>query len=496
MARRTRPLSDSLCLPESRTSAVSVLAALLDRSVEQIAEAAADVRRFDRETIRAAADVWDNNLFPLFWAVSTSDADERERRAMTALEWMAGLGERRRSWMTEQAAIAGYDIGSLLPPAEPYIPGRDYLGHVMPPQSRLTRQSVDDLAPDYDLVTASVRHLQVERAGTRLTTFLQLVVDRMFAVGEDAPAPPALLNVWLDGVTDAVFDLSYKRGVVLDAGSPETAISLGTGGRLRATAGEYRLDDRSWHLSDAGRRADAATPPRTGRPSRLRQPPAEDLGTDARAAAVLLRHAMWELRSVRYADQADHVPVLDLCRAFSRAGEAILDAGSRRGSRHREAAFRKVIRTWADQGGPTLTRWFAGILKARAGRSDLLEVPQTGQRTPHSLTDSPPAPGVPPQAALIMASWTAGHTDYRTERPATAQLQLALPPRSGEDSSAPWRLRTISCTEPDAFHLDTVAFHGPGPLAQEGKPTAACRLDLHHGALLIAASEGWSASVS
>lgn len=147
MARRTRPLSDSLCLPESRTSAVSVLAALLDRSVEQIAEAAADVRRFDRETIRAAADVWDNNLFPLFWAVSTSDADERERRAMTALEWMAGLGERRRSWMTEQAAIAGYDIGSLLPPAEPYIPGRDYLGHVMPPQSRLTRQSVDDLAP-------------------------------------------------------------------------------------------------------------------------------------------------------------------------------------------------------------------------------------------------------------------------------------------------------------------------------------------------------------
>ncbi|MGW3627949.1 hypothetical protein [Streptomyces sp. NPDC000880] len=355
---------------------------------------------------------------------------------------------------------------------------------------------MDDLVPDYDLATASVRHLQVERAGTRLTAFLQLVADRTFAVEEDAPAPPALLNVWLDGVTDAVFDLSYTRGVVLDAGPPETAISLGMGGRLRATAGEYRLDDRSWHLSAAGRRADAVTPPRTGQPSHLRQPPAEDLGTDARAAAILLRHAMWELRSVRYADHADHVPVLDLCRAFSRAGEAILDAGSRRGSRHREAAFRKVIRTWADQGGPTLTRWFAGILKAGAGRSDLLEVSQTRQRTPPSLTDSSPASGVPPQAALIMAAWTVGHTHYRTERPATAQLQLALPPGPGEDSSAPWRLRTVSCTEPNAFHLDTVAFQGPGSLVQVGKPTTACSLDLHRGALLIAASNGWSASVS
>lgn len=473
-----------------RTSAVSVLAALLDRSVEQIAEAAADVRRFDRETIRAAADVWDNNVFPLFWAVSTSDVDERERRAVIALEWMAGLGERRRVWMTEQAAIAGYELESFLAPAEPYVPGRDYRGHVMAPQSRLTRQNVDDLVPDYDMATASVRHLQVERAGTRLTAFLQLVADRRFAVEESTPAPPALLDVWLDGVTDAVFDLSDTRGVILDAGPSEIAITLGTGGRLRAATGEYRLDDRSWHLSTAGRRADAVTPPRTGQSSYPRQPPAEDLGADARAAAILLRHTMWELRSVRYADRADHVPVLDLCRAFSRAGEAILDAGSRRGSRHREAAFRKVIRTWADQGGPTLTRWFAGTLKARAGRSDLLEVPQTGQRTPHSLTDSPPALGVPPQAALIMASWTAAHTDYRSERPATSQLQLALPPRSGEDFSAPWRLRTVSCTEPDAFHLDTVAFHGPGPLAQVGKPTAACSLDLHKGALFISATDG------
>lgn len=494
MARPLPPPSGAPHLPIGRTPTAVVLAALLDRSVEQISEAAADVRRFDRETIRAAADVWDNNTFPLFWAASTSDADERERRAIAALEWMAGFGERRRGWMTEQAAIAGYDIDSLLPPAEPHIPGRDYRGHVMAPQRRLTRHSVDGLVPDYDLVTASVRHFQVERAGPRLTAFLQLVADRRFAVEEDAPA--ALLNVWLDGVTDAAFDLSDTRGVIVDAGPPEIAISLGTGGRLRAAGGEYRLDDRSWHLSSAGRRTDAVIPPRTGQSSRLRQPPTKGLGAGARAAAVLLRHAMWELRSVRYAKRADHVPVLGLCQAFEGAGGAILAAGSRRGSRRREAAFRDVIRTWADQGGPELSRWFANILKEETDLADLIEVPRAADRTSPSFADRAPESDAPPQAVLTMAAWTATHTLYNSEHPATAQLQLALPPRPGRNPSAPWRLRTVSCTDPDAFRLHTDAFEGPGSLVQVGKPTTACSLALHRGALLISTKDGWSTSVS
>ncbi|GAA1403569.1 hypothetical protein GCM10009639_48570 [Kitasatospora putterlickiae] len=472
---------------------MSLLAALLDRSLGQMAEAAADVRLFDRETIRAASDVWDNNLFPLFWAAGTSNARKRERRAMTVLEWMAGLGERRRGWMTEQAAIAGYDIEALLPPAEPHTPGRDYRGHVMAPQYRLTRQNVDELAPDYDLATASVRHLQVERAGPRLTAFLQLVANRKFAV--DEPAPPALLDVWLDGVTDIAFGLSDTRGVILDAGVREIEISLGPGDRLRAAGGEYRLDDRSWHLSTAGRRADAVAPPRASRSGGPRRPPCGDLNPDAHAAAVLLHHSMLELRSVRYAARADHIPVLKLCRAFSGAGEAILAAGSQRGARHREAAFRDVIRAWADHGGPDLTRWFATVLRERAGRPDIIETPRAPERTPPSLTDGPPVSGTPPQAALVMAAWTAAHTDYQTERPAAAQIQLALPPHTDDDSSAPWRLRTVGCADPDAFRLRTDAFQGPGPLVQVGTPTAACSLDLHQGALLVAAGAGWSASL-
>ncbi|MFD4370201.1 hypothetical protein [Streptomyces sp. NPDC058486] len=475
-------------------SATSVLAALLERSLDQMTEAAADVRLFDREAIRAASDVWDNNVFPLFWAASTSDAGERERRARTVLEWMAGLGERRRGWMIEQAAIAGYDIEVLLPPAKPHTRGRDYRGYVTAPQCRLTHQNVDELVPDYDLATASVRHLRVERAGSRLAGFLQLVADRTFAV--DEPAPPALLDVWLDDVTDMAFDLSDARGVVLDAGVREIGISLGLGGRLRAAGGEYRLDDRAWHLSTAGRRVDAATPPRTSRSGCPSRPPGGDLSPDAHAAAVLLRDAMLELRSVRYAARADHVPVLKLCRAFSGAGEAILAAGAQRGARHRDAAFRDVIRTWAEQGGPGVTRWFSAILRERAGRSDIIEAPRAPERRPPSLTDGSPSSGPPSQAVLIMAAWTAPHLDYRTERPAAAQLQLALPPRAHEDPAGPWRLRTVGCTEPNSFRLHTGAFHGPGPFVQAGKPTASSSLDLHRGALLVATEDGWSASAS
>ncbi|MFE3202411.1 hypothetical protein [Embleya sp. NPDC059237] len=329
-------------------SAMSVLAALLDRSLERMADAAADVRRFDREAIREAADVWDNNLFPLFWAASTSNAGRRERRARAVLEWMADFGERRRAWMTEQAAIAGYDIEPLLPPARPHTPGRDFRGHVMAPQHRLTRPNVDELSLDYDLAMASIRHLRVERAGTPLTAHVQLLVDRRFAV--DEAAPPALLNVWLDDVTDIAFDLADTRGAILHTGPREVGICLGPGGRLRAAGGEYRLDDHSWHLSTSGRRADTDTPARTSRSGPPLRPPGADRDPDAHAAAALLHHAMLELRSVRYAAHADDIHVTKLCEAFSGAGEAILTAGSQRGARRREAAFRDVIRAWADRG--------------------------------------------------------------------------------------------------------------------------------------------------
>ncbi|MFG2563939.1 hypothetical protein ACGFR6_00710 [Streptomyces sp. NPDC048567] len=472
--------------------AMAVLAALLDRSVVRIAEAAADARWYDREAIRAVSDVWDNNLFPLFRAAHSAHAHKRERRALAALTWMAGISERRREWMTEQAALAGYDIGPLLSPAAPYVPGRDYRGHVMAPLPRpVTRECVEELLPDYDLSAAEVSHLRVERAGRDLTALLQLAVPRRFAVEEGGAADPALLNIALDRVTEANFALSDLRGAVLDPRADGIAVSVGADGRLRADVAEYWCDDRSWHRSAAGRRADAVTPPRGHRSGRPNPPPQDgELGPDAHAAAVLLRHVMWEIRTVRYPGHADRVPVRDLCRVFEGAGAAIVAAGSAPRA-DREAAFRDLIRAWGDRGGPVLARMLAHILRSGAGRDDLIEAGEDCVRAPSPLTEAPRRPEPPRSAALVMAAWTAARAGYRTEHPAEAQLQLALPAEPG----APWRLRTLSCAEPHAFRLAVAAFQGPGELARSGKATGPSSLGLHQGALYVATEEGWSAAV-
>ncbi|NEC66019.1 hypothetical protein [Streptomyces sp. SID9727] len=467
--------------------AMAVLAALLDRSVQQIAEAAADARWYDRETIRAASDVWDNNLFPLFRAAHSARPRTRERRALAALKWMAGISEHRRRWMTEQAGVAGYDIGPLLSMAEPYVPGRDHRGHVMAPLPRaVTVACVEELLPDYDLAAAEVSHLRVERAGADLTALLQLAVPRRFAVEEGGDLAPARLNLALDRVTEAAFDLSDTRGAVLDPRIDGIDVSVGAGGRLRADAAEYWCDDRSWHRSAAGRRADAVTPPRDRRSGRPEPPPSDGkLGAVAYAAAVLLRHVMWEIRSVRYPGEADRVPVSALCRAFEGAGAAVLAAGSAPRA-DREAAFRDLIRVWADRGGPVLARSFAGVLRSSAGRDDLIEADEDPVRAPSPLNETP-RPPEPPRAALVMAAWTAARAPGH---PAEAQLQLALPGRP----SAPWRLRSLSCPTPHAFRLAGAAFQGPGALARTGKATGPSSLGLHRGALYVATEEGWSAS--
>jgi hypothetical protein len=45
-------------------SALHLFAALLDRSIDQIAQVSADARQFDAALIRDVADVWDNNTHP------------------------------------------------------------------------------------------------------------------------------------------------------------------------------------------------------------------------------------------------------------------------------------------------------------------------------------------------------------------------------------------------------------------------------------------------
>jgi hypothetical protein len=92
-----------------------MFAALLDGSVAQIGQVSADGRYFDRQAVARIADVWDNNTFPLFGVALCRPLWLRERRARAALAWMADLGPSRRTWMIEQAAVAGHRLEPLLP---------------------------------------------------------------------------------------------------------------------------------------------------------------------------------------------------------------------------------------------------------------------------------------------------------------------------------------------------------------------------------------------
>jgi len=69
----------------NRDSAMSMVAGLLDRSAERVAELVADPRRFDRREIYRIADIWDNNTFPLFRVVGVRPLWLRERLARACL---------------------------------------------------------------------------------------------------------------------------------------------------------------------------------------------------------------------------------------------------------------------------------------------------------------------------------------------------------------------------------------------------------------------------
>lgn len=425
-------------------SATGVLGALLDRSLVQLRDASRDARRFDRETIRAVSDVWDDNTFPLFFAATATRPAERERRAVEALTWMAGFGAERRAWMREQAAAAGRPLDALLPATTSYLPGRDHRGHVMAPSADLTADFAAALATGYRLGAATVEHLRAERAGRRLDGRLSLAVPRAYPTGDDGASGPAVLRISLQDLSAVEFDADDVRGAEFRCADGEVVVRLGTHGVLRAASARAWPDDRHWYASAAGRRADAVAPPRSAWDTP--RPPGDGarLGSTAHAAAVLLRHAMFEMRSVRYPGRAPRVPVHELSAALAGAGEAVLAAGALRGRRRRERAFDELTETWARRGGAAFTRV--------AGHGGSEDAARRGGASSGSW----------PEAELRMASCTPAHDVRGAERAPAARFHFALPPGSGGD--APWRLRGLYCPGARRFRLRTEAFRGAAPL--------------------------------
>ncbi|GAA2215159.1 hypothetical protein GCM10009850_106260 [Nonomuraea monospora] len=446
--------------------AADALGALLDRSLVQMAEASADARTYDRRTIHAVSDVWDNNTFPLFRAFAARTSWGRERRARATLAWMAALGGERRTWMVEQAAIAGYDLESLL--SVPVTHQRDHRRIVRAPLGALTAEVAAEIGVDYDLAAAEVRSLVLERIGARLTGTLVVAVRRWHASER-----PAELRIWLDEVTDAHFDSRDSSGITMDCGTGQIAIGVGGRGLLCAADATVHLDD----LSAAGRVRDVRTSTslrttsRRTRPRR-RQEPLED---GALAAATILHQAMLEIRMVRYAHLAGQIPVRSLCLAFAGAGESILAASRHRRASMREEAFRRLVDDWVRKGGPDLAPWFAGQL-ASPGCG-------TNREWVNSLSFQPGGGAksdLPVEAELRLAEFT------RCEHPraGSALVLLAVPPRPQAGRDEVWGLCGLKLESPQLFQVSSVAFHGATEPHLMGRS-----LRLSGGGLIMSADE-------
>ncbi|WP_448315896.1 hypothetical protein [Streptomyces sp. CO7] len=430
--------------------AIEAYGAVLDGSLTQIREASRDARTFDRAAVHRAADVWDNNTYPLFRAAGARTARGRERRARTGLRWMSELGPERREWMV---GLLGPGGERLVPPVTaPVGPARDHLGLVRPEPVQLTAASCEELALDYLLPGAEVRLLRLEREGDRLTALVRLAVPRRFTVDGADQAPPAQLTVSVEEVTEAHFDSSDVCGATPTAGADGVTIALGAGGTVSGGTATTWVDDPWWHLSRAGRRAaekaigvPVLVPRRGARPH-------GELNGPALMAATVLWHAMIQMRRVRLARSVGDLHLREMCDAFDGAGAAVVAAGARRTSWSREAAFGRLLDTWIGRTGPVLHKWLGWVLDQHG----MPGLPARHAACGPART-SPSGP-----AALRLAQYTAPQERLGSERPAEALLHLAVP--SGDDAETPWRMHVPEPFEPARFRLRTEAFRGTGRL--------------------------------
>ncbi|MEU4645423.1 hypothetical protein [Micromonospora sp. NPDC023814] len=424
-------------------SAMSMFAALLDRSVASIGELAADGRRFDRQAVVQIADVWDNNTFPLFDAALSRPAWLRERRARAALVWMADLAPPRRAWMIEQAAVAGHRLEPLLPPlvhrAGHY---RDYQGRVQPGTAPLIAAAAASVAKDYDLARAEVRTVRVERAGQELSGYVALAAPRRYATPGDRG--DAVVQVFLSDVRAVRFDSDDGAGATLAADAAGVEVCVGTQGRLRAASATVGFDDSSWHLSHAGQAADASTPRRRAGRRKPRQIQLSLPPGGAVDAATVLHQAMLEIRSVRYAQAVGRVSLRELCDTFAGAGDAVLTAAGQPGAA-RDDALRRLAEGWLTR-SPLLAHRIAGRFADDHWVHAL--VPTSSPRSTVA--------GQPTQAQLTLADYTAAHAWFGAVRDASAVVNLAVPCDDGT-----WGLRAVEFERPARLWVRTAALTAP-----------------------------------
>lgn len=464
--------------------ALALLATLLDRSVEELGHHGADARVRDCDAVYRAADVWDNNTYPLVTAALARTRWGRERRARRAVRWMADFGAGRQAWMRGHAAAAGLRLDPRwLPPQEGRGPDVDYAGRPTAPGGELTADHLADLAAAYDLAGAQVRAFRAERYGDRLDAKVRLALRRTYPVAAPAvPESPAALFLGFEAVAAARFDARDVSGVVLRLEPGGAVLRIGGRGEVRADVCFFGLLDTWWAQSPAGRRTAAALPARRPRPPRgVREPYYGYLGRSAQAAVTVLHDGMVLARQVRNHPHAHRIPLAALHRAFAGAGTDLVAAAAQPTPRRRDTAFRALVETWVRRGGPALDAFFTETLRDRLRRPDLLAAERAAYE-PEPSPDIAPGEPLPPEAELRCAWYRAAYTEYGFRHEATALVHLAVPP----PGPGGWRLRGVQASDPAEFAVSTEAFAGPARATVEERECAAAS-----GALHVRAPDGW-----
>jgi hypothetical protein len=304
-------------------SALTAWAGLLDRWIEE--NVTADARTFDRLGTNRLADLWVDNVDPFVAAAITRPRRRQNQYAEGGLSWLAKSSSgRRRTWVIEQSALAGRSLDLRQPPPDTGI-SRDVHGNVQTFRVPLSPITGAELSTDYDLSKVKVDKLLVERSNRVLRASAQLTgLLRRF----DSPFSETALvkaDLQLEELAEAAFDADDVPGLVVSAEDDGISFAFGEHSILRAARGTLWIQDSAWHLSTAGRAADAATP--VIGPPPLEAPERGVLKGEARVVAQLLNGAMLELRGV-YAPVHLDPPPTELCKAFAGAGKDVLSVGA------------------------------------------------------------------------------------------------------------------------------------------------------------------------
>ncbi|MFC9693743.1 hypothetical protein ACFTSF_34645 [Kribbella sp. NPDC056951] len=413
---------------------------LLDQSWERIGSVSADARTFDRVVVNRIANLWDNNTSGLFVAACLRGAVRREEEADRCIRWMAEFEPDRYRWAIEHVGRpAGWPLPAV---ASAAVSARDGAGVVWPAEQQLVSSVVAELAVDYQLETAKVTAVTVERTQARFEATVTLLAERRFATSQEEPAE---LHVEFTDVEALWFEHNDRSGARFEWPDGKPSVAIGKHGVVRARSATVGIWDPEWYLSAAGRALDAILPVDVAkRPSgwseeNLHRRRWDGRPAAARAAGVLVRDAMIFVRSTWSLSMAAITPIHEFAQAFAGAGSDIVAAGT---SLRREAAFRRLIDRWRAAGGDLLAPYFEQGL----------------QGEPHLPQPSGPPD---PQCQPLVIRYSTG-ASMLSGAPQGVTVLLASP-------GTPWMRRRVHFDEPDEFAVRIEAFDADLAAAQRGR---------------------------